>query len=124
VFLAIGVVALLLAAIGLFGVMSSLVRDQTREFGIRIALGATPSLVRQSVLRRAGMVAVVGAAIGLAATLLLSRLLASLLFHVRPTDPVALGGACVVLLVTAAIAAYVPAHRATTIDPVQALRAD
>ena len=119
-----GAVALLLAAIGLFGVMSSLVRDQTREFGIRIALGATPSVVRQSVLRRAGTVAGIGAAIGLAATLLLSRLLASLLFHVRPTDPIALGGACVVLLVTAAVAAYVPAHRATTIDPVQALRAD
>lgn len=119
-----GAVALLLAAIGLFGVMSSLVRDQTREFGIRIALGATPSVVRRSVLRRAGAVAGVGAAIGLVATLLLSRLLASLLFHVRPTDAVALGGACVVLLATAAVAAYVPAHRATTIDPVQALRAD
>ena len=119
-----GAVALLLAAIGLFGVMSSLVRDQTREFGIRIALGATPGVVRRSVLWRAGAVAGIGAAIGLAATLLLSRLLASLLFHVRPTDPIALGGACIVLLVTATIAAYVPAHRATTIDPVQALRAD
>lgn len=120
-----GGVALLLAAIGLFGVMSSLVRDQTREFGIRIALGATtPGVVRRDVLRRAGIVAGVGAAVGLAVTLLLSRLLTSLLFHVRPTDPIALGGACVVLLATAAVAAYVPAHRATTIDPVQALRAD
>ena len=117
-----GAVALLLAAIGLFGVMSSLVRDQSRELGIRIALGATPSVVRRDVLRRAGIVAGVGAAAGLAATLLLSRLLTSLLFHVRPTDPLALGGACVVLLATAAVAAYVPAHRATTIDPVQALR--
>ena len=119
-----GVVALLLAAIGLFGVMASLVRDQTREFGIRIALGATPGHVLVRVLRQAGMVAGIGAGVGLIAALAVSRLFTSLLFHVSPTDPIALGGACLILLGTAAAAAYLPARRATLIDPVQALHAD
>ena len=119
-----GIVALLLAAIGLFGVMASIVRDQTREIGIRIALGATPGRVRADVLRRAGMVAGVGAGVGLVLALALSRMLTSLLFHVSPTDPIALSSACLVLLVTAAASAYLPARRATSIDPVQALRAD
>ncbi len=119
-----GLVALLLAAIGLYGVMASLVRDQTREIGIRIALGATPARVRSDVLRRAAIVTSVGAVVGLVAASATSRLLAALLFQVSPTDPVALGGACVVLLAVGALAAYVPARRATRIDPVQALRAD
>jgi predicted permease len=119
-----GGAALLLAAIGLYGVMSSLVRDQTRDFGIRIALGATPARVRSDVLARAAAVAGLGAALGLFIALATSRLLTSLLFQVSPADPIALGGACLVLLVVAAVAAYLPARRATSIDPVQALRAD
>jgi len=116
--------ALLLVATGLFGVMASLVRDQTREFGIRMALGAAPSRVRMTVLRRAALVAGSGAAVGLAAALLASRLLTTLLFGVSPTDPLALVGACVVLLAVAAAAAYLPARRATSIDPARTLRAD
>jgi hypothetical protein len=74
--------------------------------------------------RRAGTVASIGAGVGLLSALALSRLFTSLLFRVSPTDPIALGGACVVLLGTATVAAYLPARRATLIDPVQALRAD
>ncbi|HEY4129484.1 MAG TPA: FtsX-like permease family protein, partial [Gemmatimonadaceae bacterium] len=119
-----GLIALLLAAIGLYGVMSAIVRDQTREIGIRVALGADASRVRWDVLRRAALLTGSGAIVGLAVVLVTSRLFASLLFDVAPTDPVALGGACVVLLSIGALAAYLPARRATRIDPVQALRAD
>jgi putative ABC transport system permease protein len=119
-----GLVALLLAAIGLFGVMASLVRERTREFGIRMALGASAGRVRMAVLRRAAIVAGSGAVVGLVVALATSRLLSSLLFDVSPTDPVALGAACLVMLAVAAAAAYLPARRATSIDPVQALRAD
>ena len=120
----VAVLALVLAAIGLFGVMAALVRDQTREFGIRMALGATPRRVRADVLRRAGIITGIGAAAGLVIALIMSRLLATLLFQISPTDPVALGAACRVLLGVAAAAAYLPARRATSIDPVQALRTD
>lgn len=119
-----GVVALLLAAIGLYGVMASLVRDQTREIGIRIALGASVGRVRAEVLRRAGVVIGVGAIAGLAGALATSRVLSALLFQVSPSDPASLGGACLVLLLVGGLAAYVPARRATRIDPVQALRAE
>jgi len=115
-------VALLLAAIGLFGVMASLVRERTREFGIRMALGASAGRVRMAVLRRAAAVAGSGALVGLVVALATSRLLTALLFGVSPTDPIALGAACLVLLAVAAAAAYLPARRATSIDPVQALR--
>ncbi len=117
-------VALLLAAIGLFGVMASIVRDQTRELGIRIALGATPERVRRAVLARAAIIAGIGLAAGFLVAWASSHLVASLLFQVSPMDPLALGTACVVLCLVAAVAAYVPARRATSIDPVQALRSD
>ncbi|HEY4133462.1 MAG TPA: ABC transporter permease [Gemmatimonadaceae bacterium] len=121
---AFGLVALLLAAIGLYGVMTALVRDQTREIGIRMALGATSSVVRAGVLRRATVVTLVGAAAGLIVALITSRALTSLLFEVSPTDPIALGGACLLLLLVGALAAFLPARRATSIDPVRALRAE
>ena len=120
----VSIVALFLAAIGLYGVMAALVRDRTREFGIRMALGATPGRVRAEVVRRAAAIAGAGTVVGLAAALMTSRLLTSLLFHVSPTDPVTLGAACLVLLGVATAASYLPARRATSIDPVQALRAD
>ncbi|MGQ0641114.1 MAG: ADOP family duplicated permease [Gemmatimonadaceae bacterium] len=121
---AFALVALLLAAIGLYGVMAALVREQTRELGIRMALGATRERVRRSVLRRALIVTTVGAVAGLAGALVTSQLLRKLLFQVSPTDPATLLGASVLLLVVALAAAYLPAHRATRIDPVQALRAE
>jgi predicted permease len=119
-----GIVALLLAAIGHFGVMASLVRDRTREIGIRMALGATSARVRADVLGRAATIVGLGAAVGLLAALATSRVLTALLFQVSPTDPISLGVACIVLLGVAAAAAYLPARRATSIEPVEALRAD
>ena len=118
------IVALLLAAIGLFGVMASIVRDQTRELGIRIALGATPERVRRDVLARAATIAGIGLVSGFVVAAATSRLVTSLLFQVSPLDPLALGAACILLCIVAAVAAYVPARRATTINPVQALRSD
>jgi ABC-type antimicrobial peptide transport system permease subunit len=119
-----GLSALLLAAIGLFGVMSSIVGEQTRELGIRIALGAMPSDLRRAVLGHALKVTIAGAAVGLAGAVATSRLFQSLLFEVSPIDPVAFVTASMLLIGVAALAAYVPARRATRIDPVQALRAD
>jgi predicted permease len=119
-----GLAALVLAAIGLFGVMSSIVGEQTRELGIRIALGAMPSDVRRSVLGRAFVLTIVGVAIGLVGAIGTSRLFQNLLFEVSAVDPLALVSAGALLVVVAVLAAYVPARRATRIDPVQALRAD
>ncbi|HTA74528.1 MAG TPA: ABC transporter permease [Gemmatimonadaceae bacterium] len=121
---AFGLVALALAAIGLYGIMASAVREQTRDIGVRMALGATPGRVRADVLRRALLVCLGGAAVGIALAVAASRVLASLLFEVSPTDPVALFGACGVLLVVAAIAAYLPASHASRVDPARALQGE
>jgi predicted permease len=121
---AFGLVALLLAAIGLYGVMAAAVRDQTREIGVRMALGASPERVRREVLGRAVVVTSLGAVVGLAGALAGSRLLAALLFEVSPNDPVTLVGASLVLVAVGLMSAYVPARRATKIDPVQALRVE
>jgi putative ABC transport system permease protein len=119
-----GLVALALAAIGLYGIMASAVREQTRDIGVRMALGATPSRVRGEVLGRALVISLVGAGVGLACALAASRVIASLLFQVSPTDPIALGGACAVLLSVAAVAAYLPAYHASRVDPARALQGD
>ena len=116
--------ALVLAAVGLYGIIASAVSQQTREFGIRMALGATPSAVRNMVMRQALIVAGAGTAIGLAFALGGSRLLTSMLFETRPSDPMTLVGVSALLLTTAACAAYIPARRATRIEPVRALRAE
>ena len=121
---AFGAVALVLAAVGLFGAMSSAVREQTREIGIRVALGATPALIRGSVLRRAFALIGAGIAAGLVVALATTWLLQSLLFQVSPADPMTLLIVCVVLLGVAGVAAYLPARRATRIDPIVALRAE
>jgi putative ABC transport system permease protein len=119
-----GLVALALAAIGLYGIMASAVREQTRDIGVRMALGATPGRVRAEVLRRGLLVCLGGAAVGLGLALATSRVIASLLFEVSPMDPVALFGACGVLLVVAAIAAYLPASHASRVDPARALQGE
>jgi predicted permease len=118
------VAALFLAAIGLYGLMTSLVRERTREIGIRMALGAAPERLRRDVLLQALAVSGAGALVGLVAALGTSRLLTAILFEVSPTDPIAIASACGVLLLVVLIAAYGPAHRATKIDPAIALRAD
>ena len=119
-----GLAALLLAALGLYGVMSLAVRERTHDLGVRKALGATGARLRREVLRDALAMSAMGGAAGLVGALLVSRLMRSLLFEVSPADPVALAGACAVLLVVSLVAAYVPAWRATLIDPREALRAD
>ncbi len=118
------VAALLLAAIGLYGLMASIVRERTRELGIRMALGAEPERLRRDVLLHALKVSGIGAVVGLVAAFGTSRMLSAILFEVSPADPVALAAACGVLLVVVLIAAYAPARRATQIDPAKALRAD
>src|SRR4029079_13759218 len=94
---AFALVALLLAAIGLYGVMAFTVREETREIGLRMALGAGPEMVRRDVLRRALSVIALGGAAGLIGALASARVLAGLLFQVQPVDPLSLGGACVLL---------------------------
>jgi putative ABC transport system permease protein len=117
-------VALLLSAIGLYGVMASAVRQQTRDIGVRVALGATPRDVRRLVLGDAIQVVSIGALTGVIGAVVAGRILASQLFGVSPIDPVSIGSATAALLATGVCAAYVPARRATRIDPVEALRAE
>ncbi len=121
---AFSLVALLLSAIGLYGVMSATVRQQTRDIGIRIALGAAAGDVYRLVLVEAFGVVAAGAAVGLLGSALGGRLLAAQLFEVSPMDPAALGGAAMVLLAIGVVAAFLPARRATRVDPVSALRAE
>jgi putative ABC transport system permease protein len=112
-----------LAALGLFGFLSYGVRLRARELSIRIALGAEGSAIRRLILRRGLVVTGVGLAIGLVGAMTLSRLMASALFQVSPFDPSVLAGAMVVMTLIGAVAAYLPARRATTADPVATLRA-
>jgi predicted permease len=117
-----GLLATLLASIGLSGVVAFSVARRTREIGIRMALGAQPSDILRSVVSHMVVLVATGMAVGLAAAFALSRLLGSMLFEVRPADPLAFAGACVLLGGVAAFAAYLPAQRATRVDPVNALR--
>ncbi|HWG33459.1 MAG TPA: ABC transporter permease [Gemmatimonadaceae bacterium] len=117
-----GLTALLLAAIGLYAITATAVRQQTHELGVRIALGATSSRIRRLVLGQVFWVMAIGTAVGLVAALAASGLLRSMLFEVSPTDPLTLTGVCLLLLIVSLVAAYLPARRATLIDPVQALR--
>jgi ABC-type antimicrobial peptide transport system permease subunit len=116
--------AVVLAAVGLYGIMASLVNQQQRDLGIRMALGATSSEVRNLVLRRALIVTGAGILVGLAGALAGSRLLTSMLYGTTPSDPATLGGVAVLLCLIATLAAYIPAHRASRIDPATALRAE
>jgi predicted permease len=114
--------ALVLGAVGVYGVISHYVTRRARDYGIRLALGQPPSgIVKQVVGRGAGLVAV-GGGIGIAAALVLTRVLASLLYGIESTDPVAMGGAVVLLLFVGMLAAFVPARRASLTDPALVLR--
>ena len=115
--------ALVLAAFGIFGVVTYMVAARTREMGIRMALGARAGHVRTLVLRRALTPVVLGLAAGLIGALFASRLLTSLLFEIERTDAVTFAGAALGLLATAVVAAWWPAHRATRVDPLATLRA-
>ena len=117
-----GASALLLAAVGIYGVLSYNVEQRTRELGIRMALGAAGTEVRGLVLRQAVVMIGLGIALGLAAALLLSRVLESQLFGVSARDPLTFAGVALLLAATALAASYVPARRATSVDPIEALR--
>jgi predicted permease len=121
---AFGIAALLIAAVGLYGVMSFDVARQTRDIGVRIALGATPAQVRQRVVSRALLLTSAGLAFGFAGALAAGRAMESLLFGVTPTDVPAFAIAGGAMGLVALIASWLPARRATRVDPVIALRAD
>jgi predicted permease len=116
--------ALLLAALGIYGVISYAVTQRTRELGIRIALGATQERVVRLVLGQGIALTVAGVAVGLVGALWLVRLLAALVYGVGTTDAATFAGVAAVLLVVAGVASYLPARRAARVDPVIAMRAD
>jgi predicted permease len=118
------VVALVLAAIGVYGVIAALVRHRTQEIGIRLALGAQTRDVRVMVLGRGLLLAGVGVVVGLAASAALTRLLGTELYGVSPTDPATLAVASGALLAVAAFACWMPARAATRVDPLTALKAE
>jgi putative ABC transport system permease protein len=115
-------IALVLAAVGIFGVMAYSVAQRTRELGLRIALGASRGRVLQLVLAHGVRLTLVGVGIGLVATFLLTRYVSSLLFNVPPYDPMTLVGVVAALVVISLCACYLPARRATLVDPIVALR--
>jgi predicted permease len=121
---ALAAIAVVLAAIGIYGVLSYSVAQRLREIGLRMALGAAPQAVRRMVFKQVGWMATVGVVIGVSLALILGQAGRSLLFGLTPTDPVVPAAAVLTLLAVVAAAAYWPARRAARIDPVTALRGD
>jgi ABC-type antimicrobial peptide transport system permease subunit len=121
---ALAVVAVLLSAIGLYGVMNYAVSRRTQEIGIRMALGAEPGDMARMVLCQALWIGLAGLAAGLALALALTRFLSSILYGITPADPLTLAAVCLLLGVVVLAAGYIPAKRASRMDPVVALRND
>ena len=119
-----GLLSLLLAALGLYGVIACAVAERRREIGIRIALGARPANVIAMIMSQTGWLLLAGMGIGLTAALALGRFVQSLLYGVVPNDAVAIAAAVLALGLTALVASYVPARRSTKIDPSVTLRYD
>jgi putative ABC transport system permease protein len=117
-----GAIALLLSAIGVYGVMAYVVSEQTRDIGIRVALGAPRGSILGAIFRRGLLVTGAGLAVGLPVAYLLARLLASLIYGVTATDPATFIGIPLALIAAAGLAIYLPARRAMKIDPIVALR--
>jgi putative ABC transport system permease protein len=121
---AFAVVALLLAAVGIYGILANAVRQRTHEMGIRLALGASPGAVFRLVIGQGMGLAVIGTVVGLGVAFALTRYLESLLYEVKPTDPLTFGGVAFLLIAVAILACYLPARRATQVDPLVALRSE
>jgi ABC-type antimicrobial peptide transport system permease subunit len=119
---AFALLATILAAVGLYGMLAYSVAQRTREIGVRMALGADMWAVRRMVLRQMAVLTTIGAAIGIAGAIAIGRGASSLLFEVKGSDPVVLAIAAVVLAVIALGAGFIPAVRASRVDPMQALR--
>jgi ABC-type antimicrobial peptide transport system permease subunit len=117
-----GALAFVLTAVGLYGVISYTVVQRTREMGIRLALGADRRAILSMIIKNGMLLTCVGALIGLAAAFLSTRLMASLLFGVGPTDPLTFLCVPIALIAVAALASYIPARRAAKVDPIVALR--
>jgi putative ABC transport system permease protein len=117
-----GVQALLLAAIGIYGVVSFSVAQRTREIGVRVALGATPTHVLRLIMSQGCLLSILGIVVGAAMAVGSSRILAGLLYGIGPRDPATLVGVAVSLFVVAVVACWVPARRALRVDPTTALR--
>jgi putative ABC transport system permease protein len=116
--------ALLLAALGIYGTISYLVNERTHEIGIRLALGANRAKILGMILRQGLELAIAGAAVGLVGALIVSHLMAGLLYGVRPTDPLTFVGVAILLIGIALLACYLPARRAMRVDPMVALRCE
>jgi predicted permease len=119
-----GFLALALACVGIYGIMAYTVSQRTNEIGIRLALGAARQQIRGMVLRETGWLAGIGVVLGLGATLALVRLIASMLYGLKPWDPVTLGCSTLLLLAVAFIAGWIPAQRASRVEPIDALRSE
>ena len=119
-----GITALLLATIGVFGVMAYSVSRRTREIGVRVALGAATGDVQRMILGQGLRTIFSGVAIGITGALLLTRTVESMLFGVTATDPLTFAGVTLLLMGAALLACYIPARRATKVDPMVALRYD
>ena len=118
------VAALLLAGVGIYGMLAQAVVQRTQEIGLRMALGASPAKALALVLGQGIRLMLAGMAAGSLAAVGLTRLMGKLLFEVRPLDPLVFGAAAAVLAAIAMLACYLPAHRATRVDPMIALRSD
>ena len=119
-----GAIALLLATIGIYGVISFSVSRRTREIGLRMALGATPARLRRLVLAESAKLAFAGTVAGVPAAVLVAHWMSTLLFAVTPADPVTLAGVALLLTLVALAAGYFPARRAMRVDPMAALRCE
>lgn len=119
-----GLVALMLTASGMYGVMSYLVGQRTKEIGVRMALGATRGSVIELVFRQSGRLAVVGIGVGIALAIGMSKLMGTIFFLPQPYDAVAYGCGLGVVVLAGAAATYVPSRRAAQIDPMEILRAE
>jgi ABC-type antimicrobial peptide transport system permease subunit len=117
-----GMLALALASVGIYGVMAYTVANRTNEIGIRLALGAQPRQVLGMILREATWISLAGIAVGLTATLFLAQLVKSMLYGLQPADPVSLISGALLLVAVGLAASWIPARRAASVQPVEALR--